>query len=900
VRNTRFFLALQLAALSTLLAVLPAAAANQQSFDPATGVTETVFPNGLKLLTKEVHSAPVVTVWTWYRTGSRNERPGITGVSHLLEHMLFRATTSMKTGEIDRLVQLAGGRHNAFTSFDHTAYHITLPAEHLDTALRIEADRMLNCALIPGELQREIGVVVSELQGRLNDPEERLEEVTRATAFLRHPYRAPIIGWKEDVEGLTAEAVREYYATHYQPGNAVLVIVGDVRTAAVVERVGHYVGSLPAGPRAPRVSAVEAPQKGERRVQVRDGGAAAHLQTLYRIPPASHPDVYPLIVLDGILTEGHSSRLHRALVESELAASQSSYLSRRLDGGWLSIYATARDGVPLERVEAAMDAALTAVQGEPVGDRELQKAINQVKAQHTMARGSVSGLARMLGSTELTVGYREVGRYFERIRAVTAADVQRVARQYLRPENRTVGWFVPEGPVPAGGPGERVRGTVHRAEEGLHPSGDGPAPAASPAVAPGSRVIRRVLPNGLVLVAAENRVAPSVAIKGYVRAGPVEDPVGRSGLAFLTADLLLRGTRSHSAAEMAESLDFYGASLKIQAERETVGITAQMLTEHFEPVLARLAEALRAPVFPADEFAKARAALGARLRRERQDSRERAHMELFARLFPPEHPLHRHPKGRLEEVQQLAREDVTAFHKQFYRPERTVLVVVSDLPPELVAATVERLFGDWTAAPGPPEHPRPAMPLVQQPSQASVSLPGKAEAIVMLGGNGITRTHPDYYPAFLATRILGGGLGSRLMTALRQQGGMTYGVYSYFHPVLGERPFVISLQTDPATVGKAVAAARAETARMRDGGITAEELQEARAGAIGSLILSIEEQMGLAFVLRDTELFGLGLDYPQRFPALLKAVTLDQVQAAARRYIHPEKLVQVVVAPAAP
>ncbi|MFB3818868.1 MAG: M16 family metallopeptidase [Candidatus Methylomirabilales bacterium] len=894
-RNPRSFLALQLATLFALLAVLPAAA-NQQSFDPVTGVTETVFPSGLKLLVKEVHSAPVVTVWTWYRAGSRNERPGITGISHLLEHMLFRATTSMKTGEIDRLVQLAGGRHNAFTSFDHTAYHITLPAEHLDTALKIEAERMLNCALIPDEVQREIGVVISELQGRMNAPEERLEDVTRATAFLRHPYRTPIIGWKEDVEALTAEAVREYYAAHYQPGNAVLVIVGDVRTAAAVERVAQYFGSLPAGPRAPRVTAVEPPQRGERRVQVRDGGAAAHLQALYRIPPAGHADLYPLIVLDGLLTEGHSSRLHRALVETELAASQSSYLSRRLDGGWLSIYATARDGVPLERVEAALDAALAGLRDEPVGERELQKAINQVKAQHTMARGSVSGLARLLGSTELTVGYRELGRYFDRIRAVSAADVHRVARQYLRSENRTVGWFIPEGPAPAGGPGERVRGSVHRQEDG----GDGPAPAASPAAAPGGRVIRRVLANGLVLIAAENRVAPSVAIKGYVRAGPVEDPAGRGGLAFLTADLLLRGTQSHSAAEMAESLDFYGASLGIQAERETVGITAQMLTEHFEPVLGRLAEALRAPVFPADEFAKARAALGARLRRERQDSRERAHMELFARLFPPEHPLHRHPKGRPEEVQQLAREDVVAFHRQFYRPDRTVLVVVSDLAPELVAAAVERLFGDWRAAPGPPERPRPAMPRIQHPAQVIVSLPGKAEAIVMLGGNGITRADPDYYPAFLATRILGGGLGSRLMTALRQQGGMTYGVYSYFHPVLGERPFIISLQTDPTTVDKAVAAARAETARLVSGGITAAELEEARAGAIGSLVLSIEEQMGLAFVLRDTELFGLGLDYPQRFPALLKAVSLDQVQAAARRYIHPDQLIQVVVAPAAP
>jgi len=180
----------------------------------------------------------------------------------------------------------------------------------------------------------------------------------------------------------------------------------------------------------------------------------------------------------------------------------------------------------------------------------------------------------------------------------------------------------------------------------------------------------------------------------------------------------------------------------------------------------------------------------------------------------------------------------------------------------------------------------------------AITLPGKSEAIIMLGGNGITRDDPDYYPAFLANRILGGGdLTSRLMKALRQDGGMTYGVYSYFHPVIGERPWVISLQTGPAMVDRAIAAIVAETNRLREHGVTPEELEEARAGAIGSLVLSMEDQMGMAFVLRDTELFNLGLDFPERFPAALRSVTPGQAQAAARKYIHPDRLVGVVVTP---
>ena len=226
---------------------------------PATGtasterspIRETILANGLKVLTKELHAAPVVTVWTLYRVGSRNERPGATGISHFLEHMLFRATDSMKTGEIDRLIQLAGGRHNAYTSYDYTAYHVTLPSDQLETALRIEADRMVHSALDPDEVKTELGVVVSELQGRLNDPEELLEQTTRATAFLTHPYRNLIIGWKADVQSLTREVVRDYYRTFYRPNNAVVVVVGDIQTEAVVDLVRKHFGALPAGPPPP-------------------------------------------------------------------------------------------------------------------------------------------------------------------------------------------------------------------------------------------------------------------------------------------------------------------------------------------------------------------------------------------------------------------------------------------------------------------------------------------------------------------------------------------------------------------------------------------------------------------------------------------------------------------------
>ena len=888
--------------------VLPAAS------EADTGIQETILPNGLKVLTRELHAAPVVTVWTWYRAGSRNERSGISGISHQVEHMMFKGTPSLKPGDIDRLVQLAGGHHNAFTSFDSTAYYITLPSEHLETALRIEGDRMMNCTLDPQELAHEKGVVLSELQGRQNDPDELLEEAVRSVAFRVHPYRHPVVGWKSDVEAFRHDAVKEYYRTYYQPNNAVLVLVGDFQTDAVLALVRKYFGSLPAGPPPPPVVSQEPLQKGERRLILKEPGPAALLQILYHTPPARHPDLYPLAVLDAILTTGNSSRLYLALVETELAASETSYLSRRLDAGWIMFYFTARDGVPHERIERAFGEAIERVQADPVSDFELQKAINQVRAELTFARGSVSGLARAIGSMEITVGYQEVETYLDKIRQVTAADVQRVARQYLTPDNRTVGWFLPQGDRPGHAPqAPASRSIVNRSPElppfsglesnataveaGLMASPGGPA-SAGPA---DSHVVRTVLANGLTLIAAENRAAKSAAIKGYVLAGPVLDPPGKGGLSHVTATLLTKGTPTRSSSALAEELDFLGASLGIQAEQETVGITAQMLSEHFDKVLDLLADCLRNPTFPAAELAKTLGRLKTTLAREAEDPRQRAQRELFGRLYPADHPLHRNPKGQLADLDGIRREDVVQFHSAFYQPDRVVLVIAGDFNPDQILASVERAFGGWTRQPVPPLPARQPMPTVTASTRDTVTLPGKSEAIVMLGGNGIARDNPDYYAAFLANRVLGGGgLGTRLMQTLREREGLTYGVYSFFWPVLGERPWVLSLQTSPGAVDRCVAGALAEIVRLQDGGVTAEELTQAKASAIGSLALSMEDQMGLALVLRDTEFFNLGLDYPQRFPVDLQAVSAEQVQAAARKYLHADHLLQVVVTPPQP
>jgi zinc protease len=884
-------------------ASLSPSAASAADIQPDPAVRETVLRNGLKVLTRELHVAPVVTVWTFYRVGSRNEHPGTTGISHLLEHMMFRSTSSMKTGELDHLVASVGGRHNAFTNFDDTAYHITVPNGGLETALRIESDRMVNCLIEPEEVLRERGVVLSELMGRLNDPEEGLEEVTRSIAFRVHPYRTPIIGWKADVEAISPDAVRDYYRTYYQPNNAVLVLVGDFQTERALALVEKYFGGLPAGPRPPRVISQEPPQRGERRAIVKGIGTSPLLQFYYHVPPAKDPDLYALQILDGILTEGDSSRLSRALVETELASAVSSFLSRRIDPGWLAFYVTAREGIAPEKVEAAFLETLERIRREPVSEHELQKAINQVRAELTETYGSVTGLAEALGSLEMTVGYEEFGRYLARLSLVTAADVQRVAQQYLTADNRTVGWFVPSGAGaaqaarPAG-----TRETTHRSATWPESTPGTPLAQQTPAAgaAAGPQVLRTVFPNGLTLIAVENRAVPSVAIKGYVLAAPIHDPPGKAGLAALTASLLTRGTATTSAEQLADALDFQGSTLSFESEYQTVGITARTLSEYFDPVMDAMADCLRNPAFAPAEVAKAISRLRARLKRDAEDVKDRAHRELFVRLFPDGHPLHRHPRGLVPDLARITRDDLLDFHGRYYRPERTVLVVVGDVSLERARDAVERAFGSWPSLLERVDESIPPMPTVTATIRKTVEIPGKFEAFAMLAGNGISRLNPDYYATLLATRVLGWGMTSRLTTALREKAGMTYSIWSYFHPFRFERPFVIQFQADPELMGRALDQVVAVTRQFCDTGATAAELEEAKASIIGSMALSMEDQMGQALVYRDTELYSLGLDYPQRFMEIIRAVTLAQVNAAAKQYIHPDRLVEIVVTPPVP
>ncbi|RLF03656.1 MAG: insulinase family protein [Thermoprotei archaeon] len=411
-----------------------------------------VLDNGLKLLVREDHTAPVVTCWLAYRVGSRNERPGITGISHFVEHMLFRGVGRFKD-EIDRLVSSRGGHLNAFTSEDATIYYETLPSNSLRLALEVEAERMSNAVFNEEVVEKERGVILSEREMAENYPQYQLWELVRATALIAHPYRWPVVGWKSDIESITVDDLKEYYRTYYRPSNAVLVVVGDVDAGKVLEEVEELFGSVGDGARPPEPRTREPPQRGERRVELRMPGEVSYVYVAYRAPNASSEDLAPFLVMDAILAGAksfnplsgasftRSSKLYRELVREGYASSASSQFTLTIDPFLYVLSLTVKSGVKPEEAEERL---LKVVEGLDVSEEDIKRAVSQVEAQLVYSVENVTGQGLMMSRLEVVASVKRFEELLSEVRRVSPADVRRVVADYLVEDKRTVGVFRPE------------------------------------------------------------------------------------------------------------------------------------------------------------------------------------------------------------------------------------------------------------------------------------------------------------------------------------------------------------------------------------------------------------------------------------------------------------------------
>jgi zinc protease len=422
-------------------------------------ITRLTLSNGLLVLLKEVHTAPIISHWIWYRVGSRDEVPGITGISHWVEHMQFKGTAQFPSGMLDRAISREGGFWNALTHLDWTTYFETLPADKVDLALRLEADRMANSLFAPDDLSSERTVIISERQGNENEPLFRLGEEVQAAAFRIHSYHHEVIGDLADLKTIQREDLLGHYRSYYVPCNAVLAIAGDFETSSMLERVRQVYESIPPGESPPRLARPEPFQRGERRVTVEGPGETVFVQVSYHSPHAAHPDFMPLMALDSLLSgpgnlnlfgesiSNKTSRLYRALVERELAISVFGGLQATIDPFLYTLDAIVHPNSNPDDVIVALDDEIDRLHQSPPTSDELARAVKQARALMAYGSERITNQGFWLGFSEMFASYEWYTGFLERLDSVTPDDLQRVAQTYLRPQNRVLGVYLPDGVI---------------------------------------------------------------------------------------------------------------------------------------------------------------------------------------------------------------------------------------------------------------------------------------------------------------------------------------------------------------------------------------------------------------------------------------------------------------------
>ncbi|PKN95447.1 MAG: insulinase family protein [Chloroflexi bacterium HGW-Chloroflexi-6] len=423
-----------------------------------TEATQVMLDNGLKILLKEIHTAPIISHWLWYRVGSKDEPTGKTGTSHWVEHMQFKGTPQFPASMLDKAVSREGGTWNAFTFVDWTTYYETMPAAKIDLALRLEADRMVNSTFDPAEVESERTVILSEREGNENEPLFLLGEAIQAACFRVHPYHHEVIGDTADLHTLSAADLRQHYQNYYIPNNAVLALAGDFDTAEMLARLTELYSPIPAGSPPPRLDRPEPPRRGEMRLNVNGPGEATYLQAAYPSVPGAHPDFYPLAVLDSLLAgpsnlnmfggggvSNRTSRLYHALVEKELAVGVHGGSSTTIDPFLYTITLTIHPERKPEEALAALDTQLERMQNDLVTPEEIARAIKQARAMFAFGSENITNQAFWLGFAEMFATYDWFLTYLERLAAVTPEDVRRVAGQYFMADQRVIGIYLPDG-----------------------------------------------------------------------------------------------------------------------------------------------------------------------------------------------------------------------------------------------------------------------------------------------------------------------------------------------------------------------------------------------------------------------------------------------------------------------
>jgi zinc protease len=910
---TRLPLALLALALP-MPAVAQAAPARPAAVQPL-AYTERTLPNGLRVYALRDPTTANVAVQVWYDVGGRDDPKGRSGFAHLFEHLMFKATRNLAAEQFDRLTEDVGGNNNASTNDDYTNYYEVVPANHLQRLLFAEADRMASLVIDAKSFASERDVVKEEYRSSvLAQPYGKLFGTYFPAATYRvHPYARGVIGNIAELDAATIDDVRAFHATYYRPDNAVLVVSGNFDPAELDRWVDRYFGPIRRPARAiPRLQATEPVRAAAARYTAYEPNTPLPAVLLsFPVPPDRHPDNAALAVLNAVLSQGESSRLYRSLVyRDQLAQSVQTFLDSRAGPGAFAALAIMAGGKDPAAGEAALRRELQAVRERPVTAAELAEAKNEILTGILRQRETAAGKAFALARGVLIDGDPAAeDKQLAAVAAVTAADVQRVARTYLADARAATIRYLSSDAKPAGAPqsdlaiaptvvalplavppGVEVVTPATAAERVAVPA---PGPAVATAV---PRPVEAVLPNGLRVITVERHALPLVTIAAIGTGGAALDPAGRAGAASLAAELLTKGTATRSATAIAAEVEALGGQLSADADRDGTTVSLTVKADQVEPATAILADVVQHPAFAPAELERARAqAIDAAtlvLKDPGDLSRLAANRLVFgdgAYGAPVD--------GTPATLKAVTRADVTASYAATWSPSRTALVVTGDVTPGQARALAERAFGGWraiapaAAAPAAAATGTPAAPRI-----VVVDLPDAGQAGVVVARPAIARRDPAYYPGLVANAVFGGGYSSRINQEVRIKRGLAYGAGSALDTLRAGGSFVAATQTKNPSAPEVVDLMLAEMTRLgTDPAPASDELDARKAVLVGGFGRRSETTVGLAGLVADRVVQDVPLDDLQRYLPSVAAVDAAAVRAAAARLLDPKGASVVVV-----
>jgi zinc protease len=842
--------------------------------------------NGLTVVIRENRSSPVVAVQVWVKAGSTTEPEVRAGMSHILEHMAFKGTHRRGPNQIAREVEALGGEINAYTSFDQTVYHITISGRYLENALDILADTLGDSLFDENELKRELEVILEEVHMNEDDPGRVGSKALFRTAYKVHPYGRPVIGYPETIKATTREDLLAYFKRHYVPSNMVLVITGGVDAKASRPVIQKIFGALPAAPEPKDPRPPEPPQDALRvNVQERDA-RRVYLDLGFHGPAIADNDVFAWDLLSIILGGGQTSRLyHEVKDKKQLVDSISAYSYTPRDAGLLMVGATAAPDKAEDAYREILRQTFRMAFELPQGP-ELARAKTGTESDFLYSLESQGSLARHVGFFETALGdaaFEE--QYIQKIRAVTAADILRVAKSCLSPEKLTVSAVLPKGD------GSHLSEDAVRriaAEIWAEASKEG----AKAAKKPSGAVRKETLENGIRVIVRENHAVPVVSVEAGFLGGLRAEPKEQGGVSAVMAELLTKGTPKRNAREIAVAVEDMAGDLSSFAGRNSFGLRAKFMRRDFDKGFALFTESLLSPTFPADELEKKRKEMLGRLKLQKDELTQSVFL-LFLATHYGEHPYSRNPLGTEETIKALTPEAVKAYYEHWSDPRNLVVTVSGDIGTDEAIAAVRDAFGAMPQRKGFAvlgALPVPPADGIRKAEEQRT----KEQAHFVIGYPGLTFTDSERYPLDVLGSALA-GMGGRLFTNLRDKKSLAYSVTSFSSEQVDPGFFAFYMGTSSDKLDVAIADTLKEIADVRDHGVTQEEFDRAKKWMIGNYEIGLQSNGAYADRMMYNELYGTGYEETFKAPELIQAVTLDQVNAMAKKVLSTEKYTIAVI-----